>query len=132
MYNFDKYQRQLLLPGMDIHQQQALSKARVLIIGTGGLGCPALTALAGMGVGHITIVDGDVVKYSNLHRQFLFDADDVEQPKAYVAFQKMSKQYPEITWTYQQDFFTKLNAISLVTVHDYVIDCSDIFLHVTS
>ena len=80
-----RYQRQTLLPGIGVNGQQLLLDAKVLVIGAGGLGCPALQYLVAAGVGTIGIVDGDAVDITNLHRQPLYTMDDIGQSKATLA-----------------------------------------------
>lgn len=77
-----RYSRQILLPGFELAGQQALRQARVLIVGAGGLGCPAALYLAAAGVGHITVVDPDTVELSNLQRQIAHRSSDVGRAKA--------------------------------------------------
>ena len=74
---YQRYGRQLILPEVGVEGQLRLKNSSVLIIGAGGLGCPAAAYLAGAGVGRIGIVDGDVVEVSNLHRQILHTSADV-------------------------------------------------------
>jgi adenylyltransferase/sulfurtransferase len=69
---YKRYGRQLIMPEVGMAGQLALKKASALIVGAGGLGCPAAAYLAGAGIGHIGIVDGDVVEESNLQRQIMF------------------------------------------------------------
>ena len=77
--------RQRILPGFGDKAQERLHAAHVLIVGAGGLGCPALQQLAAAGIGTITLIDSDTVDMSNLHRQVLFGTGDVGKPKADVA-----------------------------------------------
>lgn len=79
------YSRHLLLPGVGLVGQQKLKSACVLLVGAGGLGCPALQALAGAGVGSICIVDGDAVGHSNLSRQWLHSVLSIGENKAFSA-----------------------------------------------
>src|SRR4051812_6238572 len=93
----DRYSRQINLKGFGTAAQQQLQNAKVLVVGAGGLGVPALQYLAGMGVGTIGIVDGDVVGISNLNRQILYYESEVGMPKAEAASRKLSQQNPSIT-----------------------------------
>lgn len=83
------YSRQIMLPQIDIDGQQKLLDANVLVLGAGGLGCPALLYLAASGVGKLTIVDDDIVELSNVQRQILFNASDVGKKKTAVARTKI-------------------------------------------
>ncbi|HEX2864398.1 MAG TPA: ThiF family adenylyltransferase, partial [Deinococcales bacterium] len=80
-----RYSRQILLPEIGLDGQDRLAGGSALVIGAGGLGCPALLSLAGAGVGRIGISDGDTVEATNLHRQTLYTLADLGQPKAGVA-----------------------------------------------
>ncbi|MGI9014046.1 MAG: ThiF family adenylyltransferase [Phycisphaerales bacterium] len=93
MNQFDRYHRQMLLPGIGRGGQQHLAKARVLIVGCGALGTVIADALARAGVGQLVLVDRDIVEITNLQRQVLFDEDDVAQamPKAEAARTRLAK-----------------------------------------
>ncbi len=82
---FDRYRRHLTLPEFGLEGQQKLLGSSVLLIGAGGLGCPAAQYLAAAGVGRIGIIDDDVVSASNLQRQILYATTDVGRPKVEVA-----------------------------------------------
>ena len=86
----NRYQRQTLLPEIGEEGQFKLQKARVLIVGVGGLGCPVALYLAGAGVGHIGLADDDVVSIHNLHRQILYNESDIGLPKAECAVRHLS------------------------------------------
>ena len=81
----NRYIRQLILPEMTAEKQEALSEATIIMVGAGGLGSAVLPYLAGAGIGHIYIADGDRVNISNLHRQIMYRADQVGQEKASCA-----------------------------------------------
>src|ERR1700748_3827123 len=92
-----RYSRQIILQGFGEQAQQKLSDAKALVIGAGGLGCPALQYLAGAGVGTLGIADGDTVSLSNLHRQPLYHTNDIGKLKAEVAQERLTSLNPEIT-----------------------------------
>ena len=91
-----RYSRQIMLPQVDLSGQQRLLDARVLILGAGGLGCPLALYLASSGVGHITIVDDDVVELSNLQRQILYSDADIGRLKAEVVRERLAAVNPEV------------------------------------
>lgn len=123
----NRYSRQLLLPGFGVEAQQKLQQARVLVIGAGGLGVPALQYLAGMGIGTIGIADGDVIMLSNLHRQVLYANDDVGKLKVKVAAQKLAALNPSINVITYQTAMTVSNALNVIAAYDVVIDATDNF-----
>ena len=85
----ERYARHLALPGFGERAQERLRAGRVLVIGAGGLGSPALLYLAAAGVGRITIVDADCVALSNLQRQVLYASAEVGEPKAEAAARRL-------------------------------------------
>ncbi len=119
------YSRQTILPQVD---QERLKSARVLIVGAGGLGCPAISYLAGAGVGHLTIIDSDTLEESNLHRQVSFKHADLGQSKARLAAQRASDLNPYIHAVGEQIRIGRAEAEALVRDHDLVLDCTDNFL----
>lgn len=123
----ERYSRQVILKGFGNDAQEKLLSAKVLVIGAGGLGCPALLYLAGAGIGTLGIVDHDLVSLSNLHRQVLFSTDDIGLPKVTRATGKLHALNPEITiQAYFQEITTR-NALDLIDKYDYVIDGTDNF-----
>ncbi|MDD9731246.1 HesA/MoeB/ThiF family protein [Mameliella sp. AT18] len=120
-----RYARQTILPEVGDVGQRRFGAARVLVIGAGGLGAPVLPLLAGAGVGRITIVDGDVVSLSNLHRQTLFTEADCDRPKAQVAAERCRAINPGITVEALPQRLTPANAPALVGEADLVLDCAD-------
>lgn len=119
--------RQLALPNWGIEQQQRLFNSHVLVIGGGGLGCPAMQSLASAGVGHISVIDDDTVDITNIHRQILFGAEDVGRPKVEVAAQRLRQLQPDITVTELNKRLTVDNAVEILSGVDLVLDGSDSF-----
>lgn len=125
MEGFERYTPQLALPEIGITGQQKLARAKVLVIGAGGLGNPLCASLTGSGIGHLGIADGDVVAITNLHRQFLFSAGDVGKNKATVIREKLALQNPAITLAEFPFFLTKENAREIISGYDIICDCTD-------
>lgn len=115
----------MILPEIGELGQQKLQDARVLVIGAGGLGCPLLQNLAGVGIGTIGIVDGDVVDETNLHRQLLYTLKDCGKSKAETAKKVVLELNPEINVTAFSEFFTTQNAIQIVNDYEIIVDCTD-------
>src|ERR1051326_4294688 len=122
-----RYQRHLSLAGFGPAAQEKLKRGSVLVIGAGGLGCPALLYLAAAGVGRIEIVDADRVDVSNLQRQVLYTSEDSGQPKADVAARRLHALNPHIKIETHAARFTRENALALVRGVDVVLDGSDNF-----
>jgi len=122
-----RYSRHIILQDVGGPGQEKLLKSRVLIIGAGGLGAPIALYLAAAGVGHIGIIDGDVVDLSNLQRQVIHFTADINRPKVESAKEKMLAINPDIQVTAIQGLFTKDNAFDLLKDYDFVIDGTDNF-----
>ncbi|MEM9580813.1 MAG: ThiF family adenylyltransferase, partial [Pseudomonadota bacterium] len=120
-----RYARQVLLPEVGQSGQDRLAKAKVLVIGAGGLAAPALPLLAGAGVGRLTIVDGDDVALSNLHRQTLFTEADCGSSKAQVAASRCAAINSDIRVNALPKSLTPATAPDLVAGSDLVMDCAD-------
>ncbi len=125
MENNERYTRQTGLPEITTAGQERIRAARVLLVGVGGLGSPAGIYLAGAGVGHIGIIDDDVVSTSNLHRQVLYTEAEVGQPKALCAARRLSALNGEIDVTPYNGRLTENNADELVADYDIVVDGCD-------
>ncbi|MEX0998042.1 MAG: HesA/MoeB/ThiF family protein [Flavobacteriaceae bacterium] len=123
----NRYQRQLQLAGFGKEGQDKLAAAKILVIGAGGLGCPALQYLAGAGVGTLGIVDFDTISLTNLHRQTLYATDDVGKLKVEVAAQKLKALNPEIEIIQYSIQLTNLNALDIIKDYDVVLDGTDNF-----
>jgi molybdopterin/thiamine biosynthesis adenylyltransferase/rhodanese-related sulfurtransferase len=122
-----QYSRQIRLPEIGLSGQEKLKKAKVLMIGAGGLGCPVLQYLVAAGVGKIGIVDDDLVDVSNLHRQILYSLADVGSSKAIIAKQKLEAMNPYGDITAYTQRLSSENAESLCGDYDLLIDGSDNF-----
>jgi sulfur-carrier protein adenylyltransferase/sulfurtransferase len=121
------YSRQQALKEVGAEGQAKLRAARVLVVGAGGLGVPVLSYLAGAGIGHIGIVDGDKLEASNLHRQPLYSFDAVGQPKAQLAAARLRALNPDVDVQIYGLRLTATNAPELISAWDLVIDCTDNF-----
>ena len=122
-----RYSCQIALPGFEEKSQLLLQKAKVLIVGAGGLGCPAAIYLASTGVGTIGIADPDIVSISNLHRQVLYGPGDVGLKKAKVASEKLRLQNPSISINSIEILINSANVFEIISGYDIVIDCTDNF-----
>ncbi len=121
----DKYSRQVMLEEIGYTGQLKLKNAKVCVVGTGGLGNPITTRLAAMGVGTLRIVDRDVIELSNLHRQTMFDEDDVGQVKVEVAAKKLQKLNPDCKIEALAVSVNEYTALEVVEGCDVVVDALD-------
>lgn len=124
----ERFQRHLGLVGFGPEAQCALLDARVAVIGAGGLGAPILQYLGAAGVGHIDIIDDDVVDRSNLHRQVIHRESDIGRPKTASAADVVHGLHPEAEVTEQRIRLSKDNALDVLRDAALVIDGSDNFL----
>ena len=122
-----RYSRQIMLPQVDVVGQQRLLGARVLILGAGGLGCPLALYLASSGVGHITIVDDDVIELSNLQRQILYSDADVGRLKAEVVAERLAVINPEVKVRIVSQRPNAADLSGLIADVDLVLDGTDNF-----
>jgi adenylyltransferase/sulfurtransferase len=121
------YSRQTALPEVGAAGQARLAAASVLVIGAGGLGVPVLQYLAAAGLGRLTIVDGDRVEASNLHRQPLYGVADVGRPKAVAAAERLRALNRDVELRAIESHATPGNIDALVASHDMVVECTDNF-----
>ncbi len=122
-----RYARQRTLREFGPASQASLAAARVLIVGTGGLGSPSALYLTAAGVGTIGLVDEDVVDASNLHRQLLYGTSDVGRPKLEAAAARLRDVNPLVQVITHETRFRAVNAHALVADYDLVIDGTDNF-----
>jgi adenylyltransferase/sulfurtransferase len=123
----ERYARHIVLMGVGGPGQQKLKAARVLIIGAGGLGSPAIQYLAAAGVGTIGVVDDDVVSLSNLQRQVIHDTASVGSAKVDSAAAAVAKLNPYVRMEAHRTRIDADNAAALIASYDVVADCSDNF-----
>jgi adenylyltransferase/sulfurtransferase len=124
---FDRYRRHLSLPEIGLEGQQRLLLGSVLLVGAGGLGCPAAQYLAAAGVGRIGLIDDDVVAGSNLQRQILYTTADVGRPKVEVAKERLSGLNPDVKIDTHQVRLDSSNALELFAEYDVILDGTDNF-----
>ena len=123
----DRYARHIVLPQVGGVGQRRLKAAAVAVVGAGGIGSAAMPALAGAGIGKLTIIDEGEVERSNLHRQTIFRDDQLGLPKAELAARFASALNPDIEATPVQQRLEAANANDLLAGHDVVVDGSDNF-----
>lgn len=122
-----RYNRHIIIPEFGLEGQKKLKAAKVLVIGSGGLGSPVLLYLAAAGVGTIGIVDFDVVDDSNLQRQVLFGVNEVGKPKVEAARQRLESLNPHIKINIYNTQLTSKNALEIIKDYDVVADGTDNF-----
>jgi molybdopterin/thiamine biosynthesis adenylyltransferase len=122
-----RYARQIALPELGQAGHDRLAAAHVLVVGAGGLAAPVLQYLVGAGVGRITLMDGDRVSLSNLHRQTLFRTEDIGLPKAQIAAVHMATLNPDCAISAALEPLDPVNAPGHVAAADLVLDCADSF-----
>ena len=122
-----RYSRHILLPEIGVEGQERLRAARALVVGAGGLGCPAALYLAAAGVGRLTIADSDRVDLTNLQRQILYRTDSVGAPKVDAARATLGAVNPEVELVTLQKRLQADDLPEVVAGADIVLDCSDNF-----
>ena len=121
----DRFSRQIMLEEIGYNGQLKLKNSKVCVVGVGGLGNPITSRLAAMGVGTLRIVDRDVIELSNLHRQTMFDEDDVSQVKVEVAAKKLQKLNPDCNIEALAVSVNDYTALEVIEGCDVVIDALD-------
>lgn len=122
-----RYSRQLILDEIGPAGQARLRQAKLLLVGAGGLGCPSALYLAAAGVGQMTLVDGDRVELSNLHRQILHGSGTVGRPKVESARERLLALDPRLRIDALAERLDDGNVSALVAAHDVIVDGSDNF-----
>ena len=125
--SYERYHRQLILKDFGEVAQQKLLGAKLLVVGAGGLGCPALQYLAAAGVGTIGVVDNDIVALSNLHRQILYTVADIGQSKAKTSIAILHQLNPDINLHAYDVRLTAHNVAEIFDSYDFILDGSDNF-----
>ena len=123
----ERFSRQIILKNIGTVGQKKIIQSKVLIIGMGGLGCPVAEFLTRAGIGTLGIVDSDNVDLSNIHRQSLYNIDDLHKPKIKVAQKKLKKINSKIKVYCHKVRLDKNNYSKIVKKYDYIVDGSDNF-----
>ncbi|MEN6615921.1 MAG: HesA/MoeB/ThiF family protein [Syntrophorhabdus sp.] len=121
----ERYSRQLMIPGIGIHEQERLKRARVCIAGAGGLGSASAYYLAAAGVGRIRIIDNDKVEISNLNRQILHFTPDIGEPKVLSALDKLESLNPYCRIEAVQGNINDDNVFEIIDNCDVIVDALD-------
>src|SRR5579863_10233838 len=122
-----RYSRHLIMPEVGMDGQLKLKRAKVLCIGTGGLGAPLGLYLAAAGVGRIGLVDFDSVDLTNLQRQILFSTTDVGRPKIEAAADRLRAMNPDVQIDTFETQLTSANALDILKDYDIIVDGTDNF-----
>ena len=123
----ERFSRQLILKNIGTNGQKKILSSKILIVGVGGLGCPAAENLVRAGIGTIGLIDNDIVNLSNIHRQSLFNSKDIKKPKVTVAAKKLKEinSFTKIK-TYKSKL-NKKNIEKIIKNYELIIDGSDNF-----
>ena len=122
-----RYSRHLIMPEVGMEGQLKLKAAKVLLVGTGGLGAPLGLYLTAAGVGNLGLVDFDIVDFTNLQRQVTFGTNDVGKPKTEAARARLSNLNPDVKITTYETKLTSENALELFQDYDVIVDGTDNF-----
>ena len=125
MVDLTRHSRHVLLPQIGAEGQAKLSNSKILCVGAGGLGSPVIQYLAAAGIGHLTIIDDDLVDISNLQRQIIHRTIDIGTPKAESAKRYVNELDPNVSVNSITERLTAKNAKDLFSGHDIIIDGTD-------
>ena len=123
----ERFSRQLVLKNIGAKGQKKIFSSKVLIVGIGGLGCPAAENLVRAGIGTVGIIDNDIVNLSNIHRQSLFDSNDVKKLKVDVAAKKLKKINPLTKVKTYKSRLNEKNIGKIIQNYELIIDGTDNF-----
>jgi molybdopterin/thiamine biosynthesis adenylyltransferase len=124
----NRYSRQIMLDEVGFDGQIKIKKAKVLVVGAGGLGCPVLQYLGAAGVGTIGIIDFDTVEIHNLQRQILYTTEDIGKPKAITAAEKIKMSNPNVSCLVFNERLQESNAVNIISQFDIIVNGPDNFL----
>ena len=125
--SIQRYSRQIVLKDVGPIGQKKIIESKVLVVGAGGLGCPAIDYLSRAGVGNIGVIDNDKVSFSNIHRQSLYNSRDVGRFKVSVVKQKIKLINPYVKIKTFKERLEKKNIIKILKSYDFIVDGSDNF-----
>ena len=123
--DLSRWSRQTILPEVGMDGQKKLLNATVAIVGMGGLGCPAAQSLITAGLGKLILIDGDIVELSNLHRQPLYGADDLNRLKVEVAKERLEQLNNKAVIVPIDNYFNEENGMSFIQDANVIIDATD-------
>ncbi len=123
----ERFSRQLILKDIGAKGQKKILSSKILIVGIGGLGCPAAESLVRAGVGNIGLIDNDTVNLSNIHRQSLFNSKDIKKLKVTVAAKKLKEINPSTKIKIYKSRLSENNIKNILKPYDVIIDGSDNF-----
>jgi len=123
----ERYSRHIILKDVGIEGQQKLAEAKILVVGAGGLGSPALLYLAAAGIGKLGIADGDTLDLSNLQRQVIHFTADIGKPKVISAKEKIQQLNPDVEVRIHHEMLNAVNIMDIIEGYDFVIDGTDNF-----
>ena len=126
-FEIERFSRQLVLKNIGASGQKKILSSKILVVGVGGLGCPAAENLVRAGIGTIGLIDNDIVNLSNIHRQSLFNSKDVKKLKVSVAAKKLKEINPLTKIKTYKSRLTKKNIEDIIKNYEIIIDGSDNF-----
>ena len=123
----ERFSRQLVLKNIGAKGQKKIISSKILVVGVGGLGCPAAENLVRAGIGTLGLIDNDIINLSNIHRQSLFNSKDIKKSKVNVAAKKLKEINPLTKIKIYKSRLTQKNIENIIKNYDLIIDGSDNF-----